>query len=280
MTHDKQHTMLQLAAMSAPLALCAGCGWGTVLLASVVVLPLTCLPRRWEGMGLGLRWIQAAWMGLILGVLLKNSASFWPSHEGKTVPLILLALAYWTHNAAAVGAVLGFCLVVLYFPVSVSGAMQLEPGWLLPAFGEMNPVLPVVLLLPALLAGERRGRAARWTGILGTVLAMLTQGILSPWVAGSVEAPFYEMARTLSPGGISHVEPVIAVAVTLGWYALAAGILKRSGVRMVTAAAAAGAVLWDLSPKGMWMVVICVILWILIPFVRSETFLEKSEKRC
>ena len=287
MKRDKQQLLGLAAAMSAPLALCAGCGWGTILVAGVALLPLTCLPQNWRGMGKLLRWIEALWMGAVLGGLLRQSAAFWPSHEGLTVPLVLLALAFCTggEEAPRVGAVLGFCLFVLYLPVAAAGAVQLEPEWLAEPFGQWTTVLPVVLLLPALFHGKG-GKGAVRTAVIGAAFALLTQGVLSPWVAGSVETPFYQMARTLSPGGVSHIEPVISVAVTLGWYALAAGVLehseevgRRTG-RFLTTLAAIMTIVLGVEIDGICTVILCLILWIIVPFARSEKFFRKSEKRC
>ena len=105
---NKQRTWWLLAALSAPLAHFSGCGWLSASLAAAVILPLTLVPKCWEGMSRPLAQIQILWLGLLPGLLLKNSAYYWPSDNELVVPLSLLALAAITPKSSAprIGAVL------------------------------------------------------------------------------------------------------------------------------------------------------------------------------
>lgn len=293
-SNQKQHTLWLLAAVFAPLAHFSGGGWFAALLAALVVLPAACLPASWEGMSKTLAWIQILWLGIVAGGLLRFSSSCWPSGNDLAVPLTLIVLAALTGPKAAprVGAVLAFCLLVLAIPMAAAGAMQLELGWLLqPAAVQWPAGLVLTLLLTALpAAGPGKGSRALGAGVLAVALAALIQGILSPRVASSVAAPFYEMARTLSPGGISHIEPVAAVALTLGWYALCTSlfqsgaiIARGSGISEKTARvlAVGTATARVLFPQQLWepgMAVFSAFLWVLIPFLRKKINFKKTKK--
>ena len=210
----KQHTLWLLAALAAPLAHYAGCGWAPALLAALAVLPLTLVPKSWDEMPGFLTVIQLLWLGAVAGTLLQNSAVYWPSDNGLAVPLTIVALAVLTDSAAGprIGAVLAFCMALLAIPAAVSGARTVEPEWLRPAIGPWPWALSLIFLLPNLPAAGPAGKGAClvFVGILAGVLALLTQGTISPAAAARLPDAFRETARTLG-----YLEPAIAVGITL-----------------------------------------------------------------
>lgn len=215
----KQHELWLLAALAAPLAHFSGCGWLTALIAAAVLLPLSFIPKTWT-FPKPLALIQILWLGIVAGTLLPGSAAYWPSGNQTAVPLTLLTLAALTRavNAPRVGAVLAFCMGLLALPAAVSGAARLEPAWLKPEILKWEPGLILSLLLINLPFGTvRKGRCVASAALLSVVLAVLVQGILSPGVAAALSDPFYQTART-----IGYMEPIVAAAMTLGWYAMAA----------------------------------------------------------
>ena len=96
----KQHTLWLLAALAAPLAHNSGCGWAMAGLTALTVLPLCRIPKSWEDMSGFLATVQLFWLGAVAGMLLQNSAVYWPSDNGLAVPLTILALAGLTDSAA------------------------------------------------------------------------------------------------------------------------------------------------------------------------------------
>ena len=120
----------------------------------------------------------------------------------------------------------------------------------------------------------------------------LAQGVLSPAVASGAGDAFYETGRTLRLGILSRMEPVTAVAATLGWYATgvlliasAQRLAGRHGLKgkMVKvcagALAAAGFCIGDAVPA--WTVVgITVFGWIATPLWTEKRNFKKDEKRC
>lgn len=289
------------AAVSAPLSAGAGAGWAAVTLAALAMLPLGKLPGRgWEKMGKGLCLVQAVWMSLMAGLLLKSSALFWPGSRSEwVVPLTLAALAVLTGPEAAprAGAVVGLCLAVLYLPVLIGGAAQAKPEWLAAHPGKWNGLLLVGLLLPALWPlwrGDHRGqnRGILVTGAVGVLFGLLCQGILSPSVASRLEDAFYQTGRTLELGVLSRVEPVVAAASALGWYAsslfLYGGALRlgtRAGFggwkgRIALGTVTVGAVVSGLRIPESVTVGICILLWIAMPLWTEKRNFTKNEKRC
>ena len=118
---------------------------------------------------------------------------------------------------------------------------------------------------------------------MALILAAVVQGTVSPQVALSVPDPFFQTARTLG-----HMEPILAAAVTLGWYALAVYLLQSaryiakeckigriwSGVLVLCTASAAVLLKWQLHAP-FWSV-LSAFLWVLTPFLTKNKKVEKS----
>lgn len=283
---NDQHSLWLLAAVAAPAAHFAGCGWLTAALAALTVLPLTMLPKRWRSMSKSLAVPQMISIGLTLGTLLGNSAAYWPSDNDLAVPLTLLVLAALTTKAAAprAGGLLALCMGLLALPVLFSGAAKVEWSWLRPGITAWPWGLTLVLLLAA-LPGGKRGRAAVRIGVVPILAAVLIQGTLALPVSVGMADALYQSARTLG-----HMEIVTAVAMTLGWYAMGSWMLHSGyeiaenggvGRRMATVlllGTAVGALPIYMQLCGPKLVVLNTVLWVLCPFLREITQSEKSEK--
>lgn len=282
---SKQNTVWLLAALFAPLAHFSGSGWLTAAL-TAAILPLTLVPKSWEGMGKPLAVIQLLWLGAVAGALLTESAAYWPSDNTLAVPLTILALAAWTSAAAAprTGAVAAFCIFLLVIPALPSTAARIEPGWLKPTIGPWSWGLTLALLLPNLPACEKgRVRGTWYAGAMALILSAIVQGTISPGVAASVPNAFYQTARALG-----HLEPVLAAAVTLGWYALAIYILQSArdiakeckigriwaGVLVLCTAAVGILLKWQLYAP--FWAVLSAFFWVLTPFLTKNKKVENS----
>lgn len=288
---SKQHTLWLLAAVSAPLAHFSGCGWLTALAAAAVILPLTLLPKDWEGMPRALTVLQLLWLGAVAGLLIQNSAAYWPSDQKWVVPLTLLVLAAVTpgQSAPRIGAVLAFCVGLLALPVAISGAAHVEAQWLKWRTAPWPTALMVALLFPALpAAGEdRKLRQSIWISALAVLPALLVQGTISAPVAATVPDPFYQTARTLG-----YLEPVAAVGMTLAWYAMTAylfqsacmiaknGDISAKIAPVLTTGTALTVLLLKWQPDAQKCLILSLFLWILIPFLTKIKKSKKDEKRC
>ena len=281
----KQHTLWLLAALAAPIAHYAGSGWLMSGLAALAVLPLTRIPKSWEGLTRGMAFVQILWLGLVAGLLLPGSAACWPSEQDKAVPLTLLTLAALTkpNRTARVGAVLAFCMALLAIPLAVSGASGVKLRWLGPELTPWPVGLTLVLLLPNLPSAGEGARGIFGTAFLTLALSALVQGSISLRIASTSGSPIYETARTLG-----HLEPVTAAALTLGWYALAslfldsaARIAWEGDLRMEVAyvlvwCTAAVFVLFGLQPNAWFVTVLSLFWWVITPFYQKMKKLENS----
>ena len=284
---QKQHTLWLLAALTAPAAHFSGSGWLMTLLAALAVLPLTLVPKSWEGLSRPMALVQIIWLGAVAGFLLPGSAACWPSGNDLAVPLTLLTLGALTKpdRTARIGAVLAFCMALLAIPLAVAGAAHLRWEWLEPKTAPWPVLLTLILLLPNLpSAGEgKKGKRAAGVAVLAAVLSALPQGTISLPVASAHPSPFYETARTLG-----YLEPVTAAALTLGWYALtawlfdsAARIAWAGDVKMETAyvllwCTAAGFVLFRVQPNAWFVTVLSLFLWVFTPFFQKMKKPENS----
>ncbi len=283
---NKQHRYWLLAALFAPLAHFSGSGWLTAALTAAAVLPLSLLPKSWEGMGKPLAVIQLLWLGAVAGALLTESAAYWPSDNTLAVPLTILALAAGTSAAAAprTGAVAAFCMVLLVIPTLPSAAARIEPGWLKPTIGPWSWGLTLALLLPNLPSGGKgRGKELLYGGAMALILSVIVQGTISPGVAASVPDPFFQTARTLG-----HMEPVLAAAITLGWYTLAVYLLQsarniakeckigRIWAGVLVLCTATGTILLKWQLHAPFWCVLSAFLWVFTPFITKNKKVEKT----
>ena len=281
----KQHTLWLLAALFAPLAHDSGAGWLSALLASAAVLPLSLLPKRWTGQPKPLAVVQMLWLGAVAGVLISGSAAYWPSDNDLVVPLTILALAALTNSLAAprLGAVLALCIALLSIPAAIFGAAKIEPASLRPEVGEWPWALSLVLLLPNLPAGGGNPRSPFYAGIAAVFLSALTQGTISANVAASVPDPFFQTARTLG-----YLEPILAAAMTLGWYAMTIYLLESARIlaaeskmmprwaSVLAVGTAAGVVLLKVQLPATLMSLLSTFLWVFSPFLTKMKKVEKT----
>lgn len=285
----KQHTLWLLAALFAPLAHDSGVGWLSALLASAAVLPLSLLPKRWTGQPKPLAVVQMLWLGAVAGVLISGSAAYWPSDNDLVVPLTILALAALTNSMAAprLGAVLALCIALLSIPAAIFGAAKIEPAWLRPEAEEWPWTLTLVLLLPNLPAGGGNPRSPLYAGIAAVFLSALTQGTISSNVAASVPDPFFQTARTLG-----YLEPILAAAMTLGWYAMTIYLLESTRIlaaesnmmpkwaTVLTLGTAVGIIFLRVQLSATYLALLSTFLWVFSPILIKMKKSKKDEKRC
>lgn len=278
-----------LAAIAAPAAHFSGCGWLAAGLAALVILPLSRIPKDWSELPKPAALLELLWFGIVAGAFLQGSGDYWPSDARNVVPLTILALALMTNAAATprIGTVLAFCMALLTIPQAASGAAHLKIQWLRPALSVWPAGLTAALLLPSLPAakGNGSGSTLLTAGALTVLLAALVQGVISAEVAEALPDAFYQTARTLG-----HLEPVAAVWITLGWYAMASYLLQSG--KQIAVSAGVGTVMASVLPVGTaaavilskWqpaqpsLSILSAVMWVLIPFLHKMNKREKSEK--
>lgn len=283
--HSKQSNLWLLAALAAPAAHFSGSGWLTTLITAAAILPLTLLKRDWT-FPRPIALLQILWLGIVAGSLLPTSAACWPSDNALAVPLTLLTLGALTRAAHAprIGAVLALSMGLLALPIAISGAANLKLRWLSEMPLTFNPMLALVLLLPALPTGETgKGRGIVGIGILSITVSALIQGVLSYRIVVSLPDPEYQTARTLG-----YLEPVAAAALTLGWYSMttalfssAAEIARKSqmGERLsyvLLWGTAAAAIAFRRQPSATILMGLSAFLWCFAPFFQKMKKVKNS----
>ena len=282
---SKQSNLWLLAAIAAPAAHFSGSGWLTALITAAAILPLS-LPKRDWAFPKPIALLQILWLGIVAGALLPASAACWPSDNALAVPLTLLTLGALTRAAHAprIGAVLSLSMGLLALPIAISGAANLKLRWLSEMPLTFNPMLALVLLLPALPTGETgKGRGIVGIGILSITVSALIQGVLSYRIAVSLPDPEYQTARTLG-----YLEPVAAAALTLGWYSMttalfssAAEIARKSqmGERLsyvLLWGTAAASIAFGRQPSATILMGLSAFLWCFAPLFQKMKKVKNS----
>jgi hypothetical protein len=162
--------------------------------------------------------------------------------------------------------------------------------WLKPTKGMVGVLGTTVLLTPAFAARlleERRmpDRKCVLTGIFCVAAAMLTAGVLSPWVAAQKENSFYQVIRSIP----NRFEAVLSAVTTMGWFLLITlylsscchkvnGTVKGKGVWSATLISSLMIVL-NISIPDAIVLVTAVILWVVIPVLHGVALERKKSKK-
>ena len=209
-------------------------------------------------------------LGLILCRSVRFMADGWRNFGSSPVmALLLLALAVWSlwkdgHRCRRACCAMFWLVMLLLATVVLAAVKDVRWERLVTRELRWNADGILVLLLPCLgVFEEKRDRSwRRWAlalGVLTTVLAVATWGCL-----GS-EGDFFDLAGSLKLFGVvQRFEPLVAAALTLGWFAFAGYVLTAAQTLwrrlqpeppawlppMVLCGAAAVGMLLNLSPGG------------------------------
>ena len=242
-----------LAAFLGPLILSAsGCSWITVLMTASACGILKAGARRFGPEPA--RWLQRLrwlWGIQVLAQGLMWISQWWPD---PYAPLILLVMACILagkdrKQIAAAQGILRWPVLLLIVPMLLAAIREmkwenLEPQWQL----GMPQLVTVLMLLP--------GSGMKRAGALAVLGAAAVQGVLSLPVAGSLEDPVRELARSLSlMGSVKRFESLVAVGMTLSLFCFLTRLLtegSRTKGEVWTGATAAGALYlaqWTIRPE-------------------------------
>lgn len=200
--------------------------------------------------------VQTVWNTVLLSQVMHWSSGCWPAGEATMflpITLAVLAAASVRRNAAGTVSVLFWMAVALIVPVMLSGVKELEPAWLIPTQprGWIQLAAGYGTLLTASLLPKKEKTGAGWlTGIamLGTLIAGLTDGVLSPQMTSGKEEMFYAMSRSLNLfGTVKRFESLVSTAMTLGWFALMSMLLAPMNEKWMAVSAAAAICLYIMN---------------------------------
>lgn len=226
-----EYSIWILTAMAAPVIQAASnCSWPVVLVIGVLCLGICAGMERFDvGRNPG-KWIgsvQWLWMLLVISEFMHWVMFYWPVNQNyHALPILLLALAAYAsaggaERAARAGAAMRWFLLLLIGAVLLSGIGEVDLENLAPSWDIQTAHLVTVMLLPAM--GISLSNTKQKTAILlfAVLVSAVTVGVLSMTLISQMEAPFYEMSRSLTLLGIGQrFESLVAAGVTLGYYVL------------------------------------------------------------
>lgn len=288
-------------AISAPLAHYSGGSWLALLILGVICWGVAALlpddfDLIWKSRVLCI--LQLVWFVLLLSQLMPMSAAYWPGEKSEiVVPAVLLALGAYSCNkrASRVAGVLFWVSLIMFVPIAVAGAKDVQLRWLIPQSMEASAWILPVLLLPCgakLLAEDGEGQG--WYPMIvlfGVGLWALTAGVLSPIVAAQEQNPFREVSRSLAIGAASRFESLISVTVTTGWFCLGSLLIRCASVCCEALGIQGKIAPWLVAAAGMLLqlsglkisgetgAALTAFLWIFLPLLYGKILSKKREKR-
>lgn len=296
--HPKSVQAWLAVAMFAPLAHYSEGSWPLLLVLSLAAAGITGLfPNGIRCDHKILNLLEVVWILILSGQYMALSSAYWPGEKSDLViPGVLLLLAAFAVSGRPdrTGAVLLWLLILLLIPFGLAAGKDGELKWVLPEKLQCSAwVVPVLLLPSAVRWCMAEGKVERINWIIylpGLCTWCATAVVLSPKFAAEQKLPFRELSRSLTIGAGSRFESLASVAITLGWFALAAlflklasGCLEKLGVKKKAAPWVAVIPAIVLS----WMKVqinpliaagITLILWVIAPILHCRKNSKKSEK--
>ena len=289
------------AAMFAPLAHYSGGSWPVLLVLSLLSLGLTGLLPEDPGeirTSKALCLLELIWILILGGHYLSLSAAYWPGERSElVVPAVLLVLGGYscTGRPDRTAGVLFWMLLLLLIPFGLAAVRDARSAWILPEKLQCSAWVVPILLLPAAACwcvGKDRNKSMTWKPyLLGLGTWCATSAVLSPNIAMALELPFRDLSRSLDLGAGSRFESLASVLITLGWYALAALLVKLSvlllkelGVRKklspwLAVTPMIGLSWLNVQPNPLFSAGMTLVLWVFVPLLHSRKNSKKSEKR-
>ena len=293
------------AALSAPLAqIAGGVPWQqTALLAAVCLSACWLLSRGSVKPGRLLCLVELLWIACVLGSAVRWMEGSWPSGQVyPAVPLVLLALgavsaSRGTEAAGRAGSVLSWLLALIFGAVALAGAGEVELENLRTGTASIDGRLISIFLVPAVAVFLRGGRSAvplrslLAVGLFAIAVSVLVMGALSAPVALAASVPLYEWVSGLSLlNTLQRFESVVAVGLTMGWFALTSILLCSAGhlaegaktgtYRYGVWICAALAGITVLSKGWISQEILaagCILLWVAVPLWSAAMQKNKSE---
>jgi len=288
------------AAMFAPLAHYSGGAWPILLVLSMLSLGLTGLLPEDPGTirtSKALCLLEFVWILILGGHYLSLSAAYWPGERSElVVPAVLLLLGAYgcTGRPDRTAGVLFWMLLLLLIPFGLAAVRDAQVNWILSEKLQCSAWVVPVLLLPAAASWcveESRKKSMGWIPyLLGLGTWCATSAVLSPNIAMALDLPFRDLSRSLDLGAGSRFESLASVLITLGWFALAAMLIKLSvlllkelGIRekMLPWFAVAPMIVlsWlNVQPNPLFSAGMTLVLWVFVPILHSRKNAKKSEK--
>lgn len=288
---EKEHTLWLLAAIAAPVTQTASsCSWPAVAVIGLLCLAISYGMEKFGVQGNPGRWIGAVqwlWMLLVVSEFMHWTMYCWPDHRSyHVVPLVLLLLAAYaaakgTGTASRAGSALRWPLLFLFGAVLLSGIKEIEVQNLKPVWQMQTAYLITAMLIPVMGVGygtwKKKGRVLGYA----ITVSVISSGVLSLALLKRVEAPFYELGRSLNILGVGQrFESLVAAGMTLGYYVLLSYLLgvtakawepEKRRVRSIWISALFTAMVFlsGMRLNSRLLAVGNLVFWVLLPLLKN-----------
>ena len=314
MTHDRisgRQLNLWLASMMlVPAIMCAGkyslLDFGIITTVSAVML-FAVYRFGTEVNAVFLRWLQIAWLVVILSLFSEKASDIWPSgNDFPIVPLVLLAIA----SVSALSDVEGTAQVntIVFWFAGVLAACVLAAGvkevslpnlsWELEARG-IDVLWMFILPALALCLPQQQERGKLIPVFLPfsvLVFSVWAEGILSTALCRNETWPVYEASKSIRINAAAdRLEPLVSVCTTIAYYSLYSFVLtvivrltghrsnQKIGVILLLVITAALCMAQWLRISSAWASIVSVLLWVVMPvscgIISAQKKCRKNEKK-
>lgn len=293
-----------ITAIAGPLLYYSKGNWTEVLAIALVLSLLT-----WCAVRFGRHWggpvyafIQVLWISILLSQLLDYSARCWPTGE-RTFPVVPLTLLFMAAISVFKGSravtsgmsIIFWISLFLIGIVTIAGLPNVNVQYLHPTEQEISAELMIVFLIPGAVGFFEQKKCGNRYFVLITLIAVA----ISMWICGSLSAevakqhswPFYEAAKSVQLFNVAkRFESLVSVGVTLCNYALYSlllcsvesigGRFNRRKEAIICAVGLSASIMllgWSINPAI--SVFICLILWVILPFLGLLNKKERELKR-
>ena len=288
--NKKEHTPWLSVVMLAPVTQTAsGCSW---VAAAVVVLLCLSISFGMEKIGAPEntgRWlgaIQWLWMLLVISEFMHWAKWCWPADGTESaVSLVLLALAAYTaakgmKTASRAGTAMSAILLLLFGAVLLSGIKEVKLENLMPQWEMQTANLITAMLIPVMGACYGPWENKKRVFFYSVFASVVCTGVLSLQYLRNVNAPFYELGRSITLLGVGQrFESLVAAGMTLGYYALLTYLIgitakawepggRRARSIWISALFTAAVFISGMRMNSRLLAIGNLVIWVILPLLK------------
>ena len=175
--------------------------------------------------------LMLAWVGVKLLYILSETENCWqPDKSKKFVPIVIMLLASVSAGKGskqvlnltailAAACVTGLAVIsVIAIPEADIRLANQSSKWWSAEFAAAS-LLPISISILPQEKGKKNWKGFAAVAASCVVITVVINGVLSPWMVGNYENPFYEMSKALSILNLARrFEVIVASMMITGWF--------------------------------------------------------------